>query len=434
MELVSIIIPTYNYGKYIAEAIESVLAQTYPNIEVIVVDDESTDNTQDIVKKYPSVKYVYNKHRGARTPASAINTGISISKGKYIVCLAADDKLHPQYVEKCIRVIRKDKSIGFVWTATYMFGECNEVLLPRILHHRFSIFRGTGGQFGAAMVRREVYEDVGLYDESLPAVEDWDMAIRICRKGWKAVPIFEPLHYRRMHSDSIAHIQEKLNLVRYLERKYPLMKPYNYLSMMFDRLVMIFTNPKKALLRLWNRKICRLFKCSPILEPPTSIQHQAINELKILSLIKGEKILDCGCGIGRWGYLLKKRDCIVVGFDIYKQYLKQAKATDCYFGLIRADISCLPFKQKAFDTSLAIEVIEHAAKEVGWIFLEELKRTSEHRVILTTPEGILHLYFGDDHPETHKSGWTKKELESLGFRCVRSVTSLGNWLLCIYSF
>lgn len=260
MELVSIIIPTYNYGKYIAEAIESVLAQTYPNIEVIVVDDESTDNTKEIVKKYPSVKYVYHKHRGARTPASAENTGISISKGEYIIFLAADDKLHPMFVEKCIKAIRKDKSIGFVWTATQMFGECNEILLPRILHHRFSIFRGTGGQFGTAMIRKEVFDDVGLYDESLPALEDWDMAIRIYRKGWKAVPIFEPLHYRRMHSDSLAHRAERQNFVRYLEHKYPLMKPYNYLSMMFDRVVMILTDPEKALQRLWNRKICRIFK------------------------------------------------------------------------------------------------------------------------------------------------------------------------------
>jgi glycosyltransferase involved in cell wall biosynthesis len=283
MELVSIIIPTYNYGRYISEAIESALAQTYPNIEIIVIDDESTDNTKDIVKKYQQVKYVYQKHKGQRTPASAMNKGITISKGKYIICLAADDKLHPTYVEKCLKVIRKDKRIGFVWTATQMFGACNEILLPCIFHHGFSIFRGTGGQFGAAMVRREVYEDVGLYDESLPALEDWDMAIRICRKGWRAVPIFEPLHYRRMHHDSLAHKAERQNFVRYLERKYPLMRPYNYLSMMFDRAVMILSNPKEALLRLWNKKICRYFKLTPILEPPTKIQHQAVNESKILS-------------------------------------------------------------------------------------------------------------------------------------------------------
>lgn len=273
MELVSVIIPTHNYGRYISEAIESVLAQTYPNIEVIVVDDGSTDNTREVVKKYPSVKYVYQKHRGPWTPARARNNGIALSKGEYIVCLDADDKLHPDYIKRCVNIIREDERIGFVWTATQFFGESNDVLLPRVLHTRLSIFRGTGGQFGAALIRREVFKDVGGYDESLPALEDWDLAIRIYRKGWKAKAIFDPLHFRRIHFDSASQKAERENLVKYLERKHPLMKPYNYCSVMFDRLVMILTNPKKALIRLWNRKLCRFLHCGYLLEPKQCVRN-----------------------------------------------------------------------------------------------------------------------------------------------------------------
>jgi len=249
--LVSVIIPTYNYGQYIPEAIESILAQTYQNIEIIVVDDGSTDNTCEIVKKYPYIKYIRQEHKGL---ASALNTGVKHSKGKFFLALGADDKLHPTYIQRCLEEISKDDKIAFVWTATQEFGKSNRIRVPRILHHRFSVLRGTGGQLGASLIRRKAYEDVGGYDESLEALEDWDFAIRLYKKGWKGKPIFEPLHFVRVHERQLTSSSDKRKeYYKFIEARYPFMILYVPLSRIFDAIVLTLKSPKTAAERLLQK-------------------------------------------------------------------------------------------------------------------------------------------------------------------------------------
>jgi glycosyltransferase involved in cell wall biosynthesis len=266
--LVSVIIPAYNYGRYISETIESVLAQTYPNIELIVIDDGSTDNTRDIVKKYSKVKYVYQKNAGV---ANAMNHGVLISKGKFFICLGADDKLHPTYVSRCVNEILKEKRIGFIWTAAQAFGQTEvighrDILSPRVLHNRFSIYRDPGGQTGAALIRREAFDEVGGFDESLPAYEDWDLVIRIYKK-WKGKPIFEPLHFYRFHDNQRTSRTRKAPLHRYLEDKHPFMKIYIPLVRIFDFSVLWFKHPKVGMIRLWNKIVPHFFNYEELSEP-----------------------------------------------------------------------------------------------------------------------------------------------------------------------
>ena len=111
MALISIIIPTYNYAEYIQKAIDSVLAQTYKNCEIIVVDDGSTDNTQEIIEnKYKNkVRYYYQENKGA--PA-ARNKGIKKSKGEYLSFLDADDYLTESSIENRLTVLEQNKSIA----------------------------------------------------------------------------------------------------------------------------------------------------------------------------------------------------------------------------------------------------------------------------------------------------------------------------------
>jgi len=110
--LVTVVIPTYNREKFIATAIESVLAQTYPNIQLVVVDDGSTDNTANVVKTYPKAEYVLIPHGGQ---AAARNAGLLHAKGSIIASLDSDDKWEPNFLEFCVEKLEKD-DLDFVFT------------------------------------------------------------------------------------------------------------------------------------------------------------------------------------------------------------------------------------------------------------------------------------------------------------------------------
>ena len=257
--LVTVIIPTHNYGRYLPEAIESVLKQTYPNIELIVVDDGSTDNTREIVLKYPSVKYVYQEHKGNLTPARAMNLGFSLSHGDYICGIGGDDKLLPTYIEKCVSKIEKDKRIGFVWTGKQEFGESTQTYMPKKLRYHSSILGGAGGALGGMLMRREARAGTSD-DENLHGREDWDLAIRLIDKGWKWRTINEALYCARMHKENLTIRVHQKAYLHELEARYPLMRLYLTSSWFFRNFVLCMKNPEQFLHKLWNKRLSRYFR------------------------------------------------------------------------------------------------------------------------------------------------------------------------------
>jgi len=201
--LVSVIIPAYNAEKYIAEAIDSVLAQTYPAYEIIVVDDGSTDRTKEIVETqghkdtgtHVEIRYMYQENRG---PAAARNAGIKIAKGEYMTFLDADDIWLKNKLE--IQVKEMADGIGLAGV-----GSCDgNIEHTKNISYKELLIKNRFYNSGV-MVKKECLDKVGLFDErpEFKAVEDWDMWIRIS-KYYKTRYINSPLVKVRVTQDSIS--------------------------------------------------------------------------------------------------------------------------------------------------------------------------------------------------------------------------------------
>ena len=117
----SVIIPSYNRAAFLPEAIESLLSQTYPEFEIVVVDDGSTDETKEVCDRYPTVQYIYQNNQGV---SAARNTGIRASKGEYLLFLDSDDCLLPKAVEIGLNCINAHPEVGFVF-GSYIFQSIN---------------------------------------------------------------------------------------------------------------------------------------------------------------------------------------------------------------------------------------------------------------------------------------------------------------------
>jgi glycosyltransferase involved in cell wall biosynthesis len=183
--LVSVVIPCYNQAHFLGEAIESVMAQTYPHFEVVVVDDGATDNTAAVVARYPGVRYFRQENQGL---SAARNTGLRHSIGERIVFLDADDRLLPCALEAGLAFFQDHPECAFIYG-----------------HSRFMTFDGSwfhwqprphveGDYYlallqgcpifatGSVMYRREIFELVGGFDPSLSPAADYDLYYRIARQ------------------------------------------------------------------------------------------------------------------------------------------------------------------------------------------------------------------------------------------------------------
>ncbi|MCF7740530.1 MAG: glycosyltransferase [Candidatus Marinimicrobia bacterium] len=181
---VSVIIPTYNRAEMLERAIRSVLAQTYQNTEIIVIDDGSTDNTAEILNKYDSeIRHFSMLHGGV---SAARNMGIKKAKGEWLAFLDSDDYWLEEKLEKQLKfMVEKDYLISQTGEKWYRDG--NWVMKgDRHQKHNGWIFKYCLPLCvvtpSAVVIDKKVIEDVGFFDESLPACEDYDMWLRVARK------------------------------------------------------------------------------------------------------------------------------------------------------------------------------------------------------------------------------------------------------------
>jgi glycosyltransferase involved in cell wall biosynthesis len=212
---VSVVLATYNYGRYLAGALDSVLGQTFNDLEVIVIDDGSTDETQQVVKPYlsnPRVRYFTTDHCGQ--PA-AKNAGIRLTRAPLIAFLDADDLWLPTKLEKQVALFSKNPNLGVVYSRRFLIDEHGRQLhltqpaLPRgqVLD---AMFRQNFICFSSAVVRRSVLEDVGLFDTDLALAIDYDLWLRIAQR-YPFDYVDEPLvKYRTGHASLSRRTEERL--------------------------------------------------------------------------------------------------------------------------------------------------------------------------------------------------------------------------------
>jgi hypothetical protein len=208
MQTVSLIIPTWNRRAMLASAIDSALHQTYRNLEILVVDDGSTDDTAEyLVKQFglPSapagspLRWFTRPHQGI---AATLNFAIRHATGHFIAALGDDDSLSPVALQTCVHFLENHPEIGLVYT-DYMWST-DGTNWQRGKTHDFDLAALRQNNFigWLVMYRAEMHQKVGMYDTTLPTHEDWDLWLRICHHA-PAHHLEEPLYLWRTHSDRI---------------------------------------------------------------------------------------------------------------------------------------------------------------------------------------------------------------------------------------
>lgn len=193
---VSIIIPCFNKAPYIGEAIGSALAQSHPNIEVIVVDDGSTDNSLAVINTYTAqgIKLIQQKNQGV---CIARNNAIGQSTGEYIVPLDADDILSPNYVQRCVAQFEAKPETKLVYTqCEYLGNRKGSVAIPA---YRWELLLWYSIIPATSMYRRADYDITGGYNPNMNlALEDWDFYLSLLGPTDIVHLIEEPLFYYRI--------------------------------------------------------------------------------------------------------------------------------------------------------------------------------------------------------------------------------------------
>lgn len=300
--LVSVIIPCYNYGDYIAEAVDSVLDQTFQNIEILIVDAGSTDGTTiPILKNLHRPKTRLFFREGRNYVGSNRNFGIMNARGKYVMCLDADDILRPTYIEQATFLLETG-NYDLISTSVECFGEknitwslpqwptlseiCNHNLISTIAMYRKDFFLKTGG-----------YHDFGLAEDHVH--EDWCLWVRFMALGARVRNIEAPLMLYRTHSSR--SLSQQGNTVQDIQ---------------FQRKQVLNFNEKVLTKRSFDRSKRNNKITYKIQDPLINLIEQLPNSNKTLLLIENTYLIDSDLGLDK---ILKESnlnfsDCIFIAY------------------------------------------------------------------------------------------------------------------------
>lgn len=195
--------PAFNAERFVAQAIESAIMQTHNNIEIILVDDGSTDRTGEIARSYPKVNYIHQENQGV---AAARNKALTHVKGDFVAFLDADDLYRPDKLEKQLKLLLSDPSIDCCITGLSNFIEVGCIMDKEIEHyfvHREKI------NVSSTFVRSEVFARVGNFNTSYRIGSDFEWITRAVEQKLKIDIMPEVLMERRIHGNNLTLLRQK---------------------------------------------------------------------------------------------------------------------------------------------------------------------------------------------------------------------------------
>tara|TARA_B100000315_G_C14554557_1_gene577503 strand:- start:455 stop:1312 length:858 start_codon:yes stop_codon:yes gene_type:complete len=222
---VSVVIPCYNQGIYLNEAIQSIQEQTYKNYEIIVVNDGSNDEqSKEIINKLQRRNIrIFNKENGGLS--NARNYGIKRSRGDYILPLDSDDKFEKTFLDKSVKILNENKDIGVVTCGVGLFGIKKGSYYPTGGNLKNFLIKNQA--CGNSLFRKQCWEEVGGYNEKMKeGMEDWDFWLSITEKGWVVYVIPEILFWWRKTKNSMSertrinHSKIFIKMIKFHEKTY----------------------------------------------------------------------------------------------------------------------------------------------------------------------------------------------------------------------
>ena len=215
--LVSILIPNYNYARYLKQCLESVLDQSYSNTEIILIDDGSTDNSLEIAKEFShGIRIIKQPNMGVN---AARNKGIAISHGEYVALCDSDDLWSRDKIALQVKELQSDSKVVLVHSSYHLMDACGKVIgfkqasYSGDLAFEFILKPSSAltGPPSGVMFKKVIDGELILFDEQLKGnAEDWDFFRRICQKG-TVKAISDPQLFYRVHSDSRASRNLKIS-------------------------------------------------------------------------------------------------------------------------------------------------------------------------------------------------------------------------------
>ncbi len=295
--LVSVIMPVYNAGSYLVEAIESILKQSYQNYEFIIINDHSTDNSWEIIKKYqkryPKKIRAYNLKKTLNKGGDACaNIGLSKAKGKYIARMDADDISHPNRLKKQINFLEKHKDIFLVGANAKVINKKGKIIGDKIVpltHQEIykSFFTFNPIIHPSVMFRKIVNKKRFFYPKKFSANNDYYLFFKLICQGYKFANLEEKLLYYRIHDKNDTFVNIRQKFLNTLRTRIIMFTKYNYqptskqwlITILQSIIIFLLPSQVTKMIYLLSKGIIQIN--NPLLK---------LSSLKIINLALSEKL------------------------------------------------------------------------------------------------------------------------------------------------